>query len=56
MKFKVYVMRKSYAFRTFELEAESEAEATATVLDQCGDVEYNEKDAEYEIQDVEQLA
>jgi hypothetical protein len=51
-KFVISVLRVSYAWRDIEIIADSETEARATVLDICGDYDFNEKDADYSIQQV----
>jgi len=48
-KFAVEVVRISHAFKTIEVEATSQAEAEKLALDQAGDHEYSEKDAEYKV-------
>jgi len=50
-KFAVEVVRTSYAFKTIEVEATSQEEANKLALDQAGDHEYSEKDADYKIAD-----
>lgn len=55
MKYKVTVTRTSYASREHVIEADSEEEATQKALDEAGDYEYSEKDAEYEVQYVEKI-
>lgn len=55
-KFIVSVLRISHAWHDIEIDAVNEAEARATVLDVCGDYEYSEKDADYSIEQVCDIA
>ena len=48
-KYTVSVCRTSYGFCDIEIEAASQSEAEATARDLCGDRDYCEKDAEYEV-------
>jgi hypothetical protein len=49
VKFLIDMVRISYGFREFEVEAETEDEAREKALDVAGDYEFNEKNAEYRI-------
>ncbi len=48
-EFTIKVMRTSYAFRDIKVEAKSQKEAEKLALDEAGDHEYSEKDADYSI-------
>lgn len=48
-KFKATVCRTSYSFREIEVEADNEEEAKEKILDEAGDYDYSEKDADYSI-------
>lgn len=55
-KYHVFVTRASYSRPVIiEIEATDEEAATELALECAGDYEYSEKDAEYEIQAVEEL-
>lgn len=49
-KFKATVCRTSYSFREIEVQAKDEAEAKEKILDEAGDYDYSEKDADYSIE------
>lgn len=51
-KYVVSVCRTSYAFRDIEVRAKNEKEAKRLALDQAGDHEFSEKDADYETTNV----
>jgi hypothetical protein len=48
-KFKVSVMRTSYAFCEYEVEAENIQKAQGIADEKAGNYEYSERAAEYEI-------
>lgn len=45
----VTVCRTAYAFKEFEIKADSQEKAEKEALDMSGNYEYSEKDAEYSI-------
>ena len=49
MKYNIEVCRISYGFATIEVEAESLEQAEEIALDEAGNYEFSEKDAEYTI-------
>lgn len=49
MKFTVQVCRISYAFTEIEVEAKSAKQAKDLALDESGDHNYSEKDADYKV-------
>jgi len=46
-KYKIEVCRIGYGYKTIEVEATSQEEAENMALDEAGDHEFSEKDAEY---------
>lgn len=46
-KYSVDVCRIGYAYATIEVEAENETDAMELAVEQAGDYEFSEKDAEY---------
>jgi len=48
-KYKGTVCRTSYSFRTIEVEADNDEQAKEKILDEAGNHEYSEKDAEYSL-------
>lgn len=48
-KFKVEVLRIGYATKEIEVEAETQEEANEKALDDAGNYEFSEKQAEYEL-------
>ncbi|MCA6372197.1 MAG: hypothetical protein IM631_12530 [Cytophagales bacterium] len=48
-EFTVSVMRTSYAFRDIKVQAKSQKEAEKLALDEAGDHDYSEKEADYSI-------
>lgn len=51
-KFKVSVVRISYAVREIEIEAESEEAAKELALDEAGNYEFSEHNSDYEVESV----
>jgi hypothetical protein len=51
-KFSVLVTRTSYASRNIEVEAESVAEAKEKAIEEAGDYEFSEHDADYRVDHV----
>ena len=47
--FTIKVMRTSYAYRDIPVKAKNQKEAEKLALDEAGDYEYSEKDADYAI-------
>jgi len=47
--YRVTVCRTAYAFKEFEIKADSQKAAEAAALEMAGNYEYSEKDAEYSI-------
>jgi hypothetical protein len=48
-KFEVQVFRTSYSSRMIEVEAKNEEEAKKNALEEAGDYEFSENDAEYTV-------
>jgi len=48
-KFKVEVCRTGFSFTTIEVEAKNKKEAKKQAVEQAGDHEFSEKDANYSI-------
>jgi hypothetical protein len=48
-KFEVQVFRTSYSSRMIEVEANNEEEAKKNALEEAGDYEFSEHDAEYTV-------
>lgn len=53
-EFTVVVCRTSYAFRTLTIKAKNEEEAKEKALDEAGDYEFSESNADYEIDSVQE--
>jgi hypothetical protein len=51
-KYRVVVTRTSYSSRDFDITAHSIEEAKQVALDNAGDYEFSEKDANYEVDGV----
>lgn len=51
-KFTVTVTRISYSSKEIEVEAENEDDAKEKALDEAGDHEFSEKDADYKVEHV----
>ena len=51
-KYSVSITRIGYAHTTFEVEAENEADAQEKAMDQAGDYDFSEGDADYECEGV----
>lgn len=49
MKYDVDIARIGYSFATIQVEAENEEQAKELALEEAGDYEFSEKDADYEI-------
>ena len=56
MKFKVNVIRTSYAFRTLEIEADNAEDAKEKAIDDADYHEFSEKSADYSVDDAWQIA
>lgn len=54
-KYKVTVSRISYSARTIEVEAESDIEAYDKALDEAGNYEFSESNADYEVESIEAI-
>jgi hypothetical protein len=54
-KYNVSVVRVSYCSREIEVEASSEEEAGMLAVEKAGDYEFNEHDADYSVDDVEEI-
>ncbi|MCA6367549.1 MAG: hypothetical protein IM618_10940 [Cytophagales bacterium] len=48
-EFTIKVMRTSYAFRDIKVQAKTQKEAEELALDEAGDHDYSERDADYSI-------
>lgn len=51
-KYSVSITRIGYAHTTFEVEAENEADAQEKAMDQAGNYDFSEVDADYECEGV----
>jgi len=56
MKFKVEICRTSYAYTTIEVEADKGTRAAEIAEQKAGDLEYTEKNAEYEVTGTEYVS
>jgi hypothetical protein len=54
-QFRVNIVRTSYGFHTITVEAENAKKAKELALEEAGDHEYPEKDADYEVNDVTEI-
>lgn len=54
-KYRVNVNRIGYANKIFEISAQNKNEAKARALDDAGNFEFSEHNAEYEIEDIIEL-
>jgi hypothetical protein len=54
-KFKVSVVRISYANQDIEVIAEDSAEAEILAMEEAGNLSYSEHDAEYDINYIEEI-
>ena len=54
-KYHVQMVRIGYGFHTIEVVAKNPNEARLKALDDAGNHSYNEKDANYEVEDIEEV-
>lgn len=54
-KFEVLVSRISYASHIIKVEAENEEKAKEKAIDEAGDIEFNDHDADYVADSVEEI-
>jgi hypothetical protein len=54
-RFKFAVLRVSYAWATIEMDGDDETDARKKVQEVTGDHTYNEKDAEYSVEECEEI-